>query len=113
MNKLKKLSENLGYQWERVKKWLRIFPVPPTKLLLLIILVPLPFLVIRAALKKFREKGARHHQCKKHRQDQQRKLQLTLSQRVRLLKALKKRRQEKERESERSREQKEISDKDV
>ena len=55
MNKRKKRSEKLGYQWERVKKWLRTFPVPPTRLLLLVILVPLPFLVMHVALKKFKE----------------------------------------------------------
>ena len=92
MNKRKKRSEKLGYQWERVKKWLRTFPVPPTRLLLLVILVPLPFLVMHVALKKFKERAA------KKRQNQQRKRRLTPLQRARLLKVLKKRRlEEKER----------------
>jgi len=106
MNKRKKRSEKLDYQWVRVKKWLSIFPVPPTKMLLLLILVPLPFLVMHAALKKFKEIAALRRQNLRPRQ------QLTPLQKARLLKSLKKRRLEKKERAE-SHEEKGLSDKDV
>jgi hypothetical protein len=108
MKKPSTLYSQLVYHWGRVKRWLQSFPVPPTKALLLLILLPLPLIIVHEGLKKFfREKRQKTDRARRQKQ------RLTLSHRARLLKVLKKKRREKERESTKSREEKGPSDKDV
>ena len=82
MKKQSKLLEDLSSQWVLLKKWLRSFPLPPKRVVLILILVPLPLLVVHAVLKKYFQ--ARRKKNRRAR----RKRRLTPLQRARLLKAL-------------------------
>jgi hypothetical protein len=108
MKKPKKLYDQWDYQWARVKRWLSTFPVPPTRTLLLLILIPLPLVVFHTAIKRFVAKARKL----KH-QDPQRKWRLTPLQRALLLKSLRKKHLQRDQERERSLEKSEPGDKDV
>jgi hypothetical protein len=87
MKKQLKLWEDLGNQWGLLRNWLRTFPLPPTRILLILILVPLPLLVVHGVLKKYFQELKR-----KRSQKVRRKRRLTRLQRAVLLKTLRDRR---------------------